>query len=404
MTHMRPLFEICTLITDGTHYTPPDLETGIPFLTVKDMHGRRLDFTGCSHISEAEYHRAAAGNSTPRKYDVLFSKDGTVGKVHVVDSDRSFAVLSSIAILRPDSRRVISQYLGWALRSPEVLSDAIRKKSGSAIRRIILSDLKSIKIPLPSIQEQQRIAQVLDRLDALREKRRKSIAILDGLAQSIFLDMFGDPAANQRQWKVIPLGDAMESRPQNGLYKPSSDYGSGAPIVRIDAFYDGVISGLPNLKRVMVNESDISKYGLKPNDILINRVNSLSHLGKSALVPPLQEPTVFESNMMRFKFDEMTLNAVYAINSLQTAHIKSQILRAAKKSINQASINQTDVTNLQILAPPIQLQEEFASRVQAIERTKPRLMAHLAGLDTLFTSVQTRAFRGELWQDDLKDM
>jgi hypothetical protein len=138
-----------------------------------------LDFLGCSFISEADYRAARAGNSAPQRGDVLFSKDGTVGKVHVVDTDQPFAVLSSLAILRPKGDSVDTRYFGHVLRSPGVLDDALKRKTGSAIRRVILSDLKKVRILLPPLPEQRRIAEILDKADALRAKRRAVLAQLN---------------------------------------------------------------------------------------------------------------------------------------------------------------------------------------------------------------------------------
>ncbi len=150
---LRTIDEICVLGTDGTHYSPPEVGEGIPFLTVKDMNGNGLDFTGCSKISEEEYDRTLSGNSAPQLGDVLFSKDGTVGKVHVVVENSPFAVLSSIAILRPNTNIIDSHYFGHILKMPKTLDQASRKKTGSALRRIILKDLKSVQIPVPPLGE-----------------------------------------------------------------------------------------------------------------------------------------------------------------------------------------------------------------------------------------------------------
>jgi type I restriction enzyme S subunit len=137
--------EACDMVTDGTHYTPKNQGHGVPFLTVKDVTDSVLNFSTCSFIFEEDYRSAKAGNSAPQKGDVLFSKDGTAGKVHVVNTDRAFAVLSSLAILRPKHDIVDPRYLGHSLRSPAVLEDATKRKTGSAIRRIVLSDLKKVR-------------------------------------------------------------------------------------------------------------------------------------------------------------------------------------------------------------------------------------------------------------------
>lgn len=184
------LADACDVITDGTHYTPPNIGKGVPFLTVKDVGPSGLDFDGCARISEAEFAAADAGTSAPKVGDVLFSKDGTVGKVHVVETDERFAVLSSLAILRP-AGIVDSKFLGHMLGTPDVLAQAVKRKSGSAIRRIILSDLKKVEIPLPPLPDQRRIAAILDHAGALRAKRRQALSHLDELEQAVFLSMFG---------------------------------------------------------------------------------------------------------------------------------------------------------------------------------------------------------------------
>ena len=209
--------EACLLVTDGTHYTPPDVGQGIPFLTVKDCsNDGHIDLVGCSHITEDEFAKTERGNSAPKRGDVLFSKDGTVGKVYVVDTRETFAVLSSLAILRPDASRLDASYFGWVLKTDSCLDQASQSKTGSAIRRIILKDLKRVRFPLPPLAEQKRLAGILDAADALRAKRREALAQLDTLLQSTFLDMFGDPVTNPMGWEVRSLGDLAVKKPNNG--------------------------------------------------------------------------------------------------------------------------------------------------------------------------------------------
>jgi len=158
------LEEVCEQITDGTHYTPPSEPEGVPFLTVKDMGENGLDLVGCARISQSEFDRAAKGGSVPKRGDVLFSKDGTVGKVHVVEKGESYGLLSSIAIVRPLQQKLDSCYLAKILGSPRTLQQAAQMRTGSALRRLILKDLKRIKIPIPPLPEQHRIVEKIDEL------------------------------------------------------------------------------------------------------------------------------------------------------------------------------------------------------------------------------------------------
>ncbi len=257
-------------------------------------------------------------------------------------------------------------------------------------------DVARLPVPCPPLPEQRRIAAILDQADALRAKRREALAQLDRLTQAIFVEMFGDPTTNPLGWPRVNLGELIDEGPQNGLYKPSTDYGSGIPILRIDGFYDGVVTNLNALRRVRLSPEEVQLFGLRANDIVINRVNSLEYLGKSALIPELSEPTVFESNMMRLRMKSSVINPVYMVAFMQSGYVKSQILTCAKNAVNQSSINQQDVKGFSINVPPLSLQKIFDDRAQAIKSIHARQQSGLTDLNALFTSLQHRAFRGEL--------
>lgn len=288
------------------------------------------------------------------------------------------------------------RYLLHFLRQKRMVDYATSRASGANLPRLSPKELAKFKIPLPPLAEQKRIAAILDAADALRAKRRETLAQLDTLPQSTFLEMFGDPVTNAMGWSQASFGDLIVSGPQNGLYKPAKLYGSGVRILRIDGFYNGVVSDIAALKHVEASKKEIDKYGLVESDVVVNRVNSRSHLGKCALIPALSEPVIFESNMMRLRLDTERVLPRFATEFLQTQYVKNQILRACKDAINQSSINQDDVKGLQVLVPPLDLQRHFATIVQSVEQQKSRLRAHLDELDTLFASLQARAFSGTL--------
>ena len=235
------------------------------------------------------------------------------------------------------------------------------------------ADLLKIKIDLPSLGEQQDIVKKLQQIETIIFKRKQELDILDELIKARFVEMFGDPELNPKKWPIETLGDVLSVEPQNGLYKPQSDYvqdGTGIPILRIDAFYDGKVTDLSGLKRLNCTDTERSRYLLVENDIVINRVNSLEYLGKCAWITGLIEPTVFESNMMRFHVDESRINPCYITRLLCSPFIYKQILNRAKKAVNQASINQRDVQNLKILIPPVELQKQYAAFVAQVDKSK----------------------------------
>ena len=298
-------------------------------------------------------------------------------------------------VIRPNDK-VDAGYLAQFFKTPNYRRTISSLAAGANINNLKSEHLDDLLLPLPALPEQRRIAAILDQADALRAKRREALAHLDSLTQSIFIEMFGDSTVNPMGWPQPCLGELLESGPQNGLYKPSTDYGTGTPILRIDAFYDGAVTKLTTLKRVRVTAEEVRVFGLAVEDVVINRVNSIEYLGKCALIPALQEPTVFESNMMRFKVASERVLPTYLVAFLQVPFIKEQIRAASKDAVNQSSINQQDVKAFKINVPPLALQRTFATRIQAVDALKTTHRAALAELDALFASLQHRAFSGGL--------
>lgn len=369
-------------------------DEGVMFLRTQNVGSGELDLTDVRYVTPD--FAARLGKSRVEAGDVLLSRVITdTVRVAVVPSGLGEVNCANIVLVRPGAT-IDASYLARFIASPIAQRQLLRGKVGSAQTVVNTKVVRNWRLPLPPLTDQKRIAGILDAADALRAKRRESLAQLDTLLQSTFLDMFGDPVTNPMGWERIPFGELITHGPQNGIYKAAKLYGSGTRILRIDGFYEGRVTDVAGLKRVALSDSEVLKYGLKESDVVINRVNSRSHLGKCALIPALEEPVVFESNMMRIRLDRSRVLPRFATEFLQTQYVKIQILRACKDAVNQSSINQGDVNAFHVLVPPVSDQETFVRAVNAIELQKARQRAHLAELDTLFASLQSRAFRGGL--------
>lgn len=389
---LQELREVCGLITDGTHYTPPDVGAGFPFLTVKDIGPcGELDFVHCAKISEDEFKRASQGNSAPVEGDVLFSKDGTVGKVSVVRGSTKFAVLSSVAILRPDRNLIDSDYLGHALRSPAVVDQALKKKTGSAIRRIILSDLKSVRFPVPSLSEQQRIAAILDKADALRAKRREAIAKLDQLLQSVFLDMFGDPVENPKRWPKESLASLFDIA-RGGSPRPIDAYiteaGDGVNWIMIGDTVEG--SKYIDGTRKKIRKEGIARSRMvKTGDFLLT--NSMS-FGRPYI---LRTSGCIHDGWLVLSPKGSRTSQDYLHSVLSSRSIYAEFARRAPGATVK-NLNIDLVSGVEVPVPPIELQVAFAEAVSKIELHGQRLQGQADKVDRLFASLQHRAFSGTL--------
>ena len=203
-----------------------------------------------------------------------------------------------------------------------------------------------------------------------------------------------------RGWKWVKFGELFSDTPQNGLYKPSTQYGSGIPIIRIDGFYDGVILNDYDYKRVRLTKEETKKYLLSINDILVNRVNSMSHLGKCGLVKSLKEQTVFESNVMKIQVKKELALPKYITSYLSSSKGIKELTKNAKHAVNQASINQTDVSNAIIPLPPLKEQQlivdELESKLTVCDKIEETISQSLQQAETLRQSILKKAFEGKL--------
>ena len=255
--------------------------------------------------------------------------------------------------------------------------------------------VKSVDIPKLSYRKQQHICETLDHVRDAVAYRERQLTKLDELIKARFVEMFGDLVENPKQFPCVLLGSIMTVMPQNGLYKPQSAYVQdkfGTPILRIDGFYNGKVTDFNNLKRLCCTDFEKERYLLVENDIVINRVNSIEYLGKCARISGLQEDTVFESNMMRFHLDDSKVNSTYITTVLCSQYIYRQILTRAKKAVNQASINQGDVQSLNVVVPPLSLQNQFADFVAEVDKSKVEVQKALDQTQLLFDSLMQQYF------------
>ena len=363
---------------------------GIPFVKAGNLNDL-IEGKSIHHIQKVS--EDVANKHRLKKYKkgtVLFAKSGMSclkGYVFVLPIDAY--VVNHLACITPTDD--IADYLRYyfTFHKPN------RLVKDEAYPSISLTDIGNLQINIHNEVDRKRIVKILDLVSQSIAYRKIELDKLDELIKSRFVEMFGDPNLNPYSWEKVKMSDAISTAPQNGLYKPISDYvsdRSGIPILRIDAFYSGKVTDFSSLKRLNCSSAEIKKYLLFENDIVINRVNSIEYLGKCAHIYDLIEDTVFESNMMRFHMDEDRFNATYVTYLLCSDFIYNQILSHAKKAVNQASINQKDVQDFDIFVPPLDIQNQFATFVQHTDKLKVEVQKSLDESQMLFDSLMQKYF------------
>ena len=323
--------------------------------------------------------------------DILISVRAPIGAMNVADQD--CCIGRGLAAIQVNENICNPQYLWYAIQSK--ISDLNAKGTGSTFKAISKNTLTDTEILLVTLDAQKNIARILSNVENSILFRKEQLSKLDELIKARFVEMFGDLMENPKQFPCVLLGSIMTVMPQNGLYKPQSAYVQdkfGTPILRIDGFYNGKVTDFNNLKRLCCTDFEKERYLLVENDIVINRVNSIEYLGKCARISGLQEDTVFESNMMRFHLDDSKVNSTYITTVLCSQYIYRQILTRAKKAVNQASINQGDVQSLNVVVPPLPLQNQFADFVEEVDKSKVEVQKALDQTQLLFDSLMQQYF------------
>ena len=295
-------------------------------------------------------------------------------------------------VLRPRPA-VDPHYFGHYFRTSRYRHVISRLAAGANINNLRNEHLDNLQIPLPPLDEQKRIAGILDAADALRAKRREALAQLDTLLQSTFLDIFGDPVTNPMGWEMVNGGRVSRRLTVGIVVKPASYYQpTGVPAIRSLNVRTNKIE-IASLVYVSAedNEGRLKKTRVWKDDVLLVR----SGQPGTAAVVPAELDGVNAIDILILTPDQHVAHPVYLSNYYNSAGGKRMVLGAQRGQI-QKHLNLGSLRSAPIPLPPLNLQHRFAAIVAAIEQQKATQRAHLDELDTLFASLQSRAFRGDL--------
>lgn len=284
------------------------------------------------------------------------------------------------------------RYLLHYLRTPGMVDYAANNAVGINLPRLSPKILESFEIPLPPVEEQRRIAGVLDAAEALRAKRLQALAKLDSLTQAIFIDMFGDPIANPEGWEIVQLGEVLAS----ATYGTSKKAGSTGrfPVLRMgNLTVDGRLD-LSDMKFVDLDDGEVERHTVRRGDVLFNRTNSADLVGKTA-VYRLEEHMAYAGYLIRLR-PKQTLNSEYLGTFMNLPTTKLLLRKMCKSIIGMANINAREVQTVKLPLPPRERQADFARAQVEVDQHRGRHEEQLSSLDVLFASLQQSAFRGEL--------
>lgn len=326
---------------------------------------------------------------------VLFGKlRPYLAKVAVVDFDGVCS--TDILPIRPGPE-LDRDYLRHFLLQPQVVARAASLATGANLPRLSPKALGAFQIPLPSRAQQQRIADILDRTESARFKRRLAIARTDELTRSIFLDMFGDPVSNSMHWSESwSLGDVADIT--SGVTKGRKLNGSPTrevPYLAVVNVQDGRLD-LSKVKTIEATEAEISGLRLLSGDLLLTEGGDPDKLGRGCLWANELPECIHQNHIFRVRLRDDRVMPDFLSWLIASQRGKRYFLKSAKQTTGIATINLGQLRAFPLIVPPVELQREFTCVLERIAKMKERIWMSMGTLDALFASLQHRAFRREL--------
>jgi len=332
--------------------------------------------------------------------DILISTvRPNLNAVAVVPAEYAGAIGSTgFCVLRAQRHLVDLSFLFQWVKSSEFISDMVKKATGASYPAVSDRIILESEIPLPPLPEQCRIAQILDKAEALRAKRRAALAKLDTLAQSIFLEMFGDPESHGWQFSTIehvadPAKGSIRTGPFGSQLLHSEFVESGVAVLGIDNAVRNEFQWGERRYITAEKYKALSRYKVYPGDILITIMGTC---GRCAIVPSDIQEAINTKHLCCITPDSAKICSPFLHAYFLKHPIALKYLGNLAKGAIMDGLNMGIIKNMPIPLPPLPLQQAFARRVEAIETLKAAHRASLAKLDALFASLQHRAFRGEL--------
>lgn len=387
-----PLKKCCKVVSGATPRRDVAQYWGgdIPWVTPKDLSrlsGIVLDRPSES-ITRQGYDSCSAAILPAGA--VLFSSRAPIGLVAI--AGREMATNQGFKSLVP-TETINSHFLYWVMRWSAPVIDA--KASGTTFKEVSKADVEAFEIPLPPLQEQRRIAAILDRVDAIRRKRQEAIALTYQLLRSTFLEMFGDPVTNPKRWSEALLGELShaDDRINYGIVQPGEDCATGIPIVRVGDF-DKLRISTDSLKKVAPEiEAQYSRSRLVGDEILIACVGSI---GKIALCSQELAGLNIVRAVTRVRLAPHFNHHREFFAFLLTLPAAQEYFGRETRTVSQPTLNVEQIKRTPVLVPDEASREHFCRFFRLSQAHTSRMHVSWVHADNLFNSLVQRAFSGQL--------
>lgn len=370
------------------------VDEGIPILRLQNIRPNQYVDKQIKYITPTKARALARHDFMPG--DLVIAKLGDpCGMACVLpDTAGTGRIVADVVRFRGEQRKVDHRYLSYFINSPRGQGAIAKDAKGATRQRVNLASFKSLVVPLPALDDQQRIAGILDQADALRGKRREVLAQLDRLTQSIFIDMFGE--ANARRWPVLQLGDVADVQGGLQLSGSRSSLPVKVPYLRVANIFRDRLD-LSEIKFFQATRAEIERTKLCSDDVLIVEGHgNPKEIGRCALWDGSIDPCSHQNHLIRVRVDRTQADPVFVSRFLNSINGRRNLINASNTTTGLNTISVSKVRECPLPLPPLQLQRDFSARVAAVIAMQRLQADALRVQNELFACLQHRAFRGEL--------
>lgn len=320
-----------------------------------------------------------------------------VGKAAMILQDMNAGFGAFCKVLRPNKEIINENYFKFYFETPHYKNTISQLAEGANINNLKTEHFDNLEIYLPPLVQQQKIANILDLADALRQNEKALITKYDELIQALFLDMFGDPVSNPKKWEkkefknyTLDVKNGITRRPK------TEEDNFGNKVLKLKHIRSNFIN-YDCENRIILEESEKQKFDVKVGDLLFIRVNgNPDYVGRCALHNNIDQEVYYNDHIMRVRYNLNFYNGLFLSQYLNFPYGQNEISKQIKTSAGQHTINQGGLEKLNLIVPHLDIQNQFAERVAIIEEQKANAQASLEKSEELFQSLLQKAFKGEL--------
>jgi len=387
MSDIVALKDLCEIdITDGTHKTPTYSNEGFIFLSSKNVTSGKIDWKDIMYIPQW-LHDELYKRIAPKKDDILLAKNGTTGVAAIVDKDEIFDIYVSLALIRPDKRKILPRYLLHAINSEPSKKFFDSHLKGIGVPNLHLTHIRETPINVPSFAQQQYIIDILDKLESNISLRKQQLSKLDELVKSRFIELFGDnnyPSEpldnNVVEMFIGPFGSSLKNEvfvdEENGFCMVYEQKHAIQKTMNVPTRY------VPKSKY-----EELKRFTILGGDII---VSCRGTIGEIFIVPDNAPMGIMHPSIMKIRLNTEKYNQkffVFALEQYMDEHNAEAKGSGVKMAVSATVLGQSD-----FVVPPMEVQNQFSAFVEQIDKSKFEIQKSLEKLETLKKALMQKYF------------